>query len=561
MSGSAGVKSNLSHDEVLARLLGELTEQLRTGQRPDIEAIARQYPKLADELRELWAAAQIAEQFANHGSRSRTTAAHAPGASAAAAGVALPRPFGDYELLEELGRGGMGVVYKARQRNPERTVAIKMILRGELASKADLARFRAEAQSAARLEGHPSVVAVHEVGEVDGQPFFSMKYVEGTTLAKLVAQGPLSSREAARHVSTVCQAVHYAHQHGILHRDLKPSNVLIDGQGQAHVADFGLAKRVEGGASLTQTGAILGTPSYMPPEQASNSRGVLGPASDVYSLGAVLYESLTGRPPFKAATPMDTLMQVLEQDVVPPRLLNANVDRDLEMICLKCLQKPIDLRYATAKELQDDLDAFLQGEPIAARPLSVAHFLGRMLGETHHAAVLENWGVLWMWHSLVLIVLCSLTNVLALQGVKSVFPYLGIWGIGLGAWASIFWALRRRAGPVTFVERQIAHVWLASTLGSISLFGVEVLLGLEVLTLSPVLAILAGMVFLVKAGMLSGSFYLAAAASFATAAFMALVPSLGLFAFGLVSAACFFIPGFKYYRQRQRSPRLAGKLG
>jgi serine/threonine-protein kinase len=183
----------------------------------------------------------------------------------------------------------------------------------------------------------------------------------------------------------------------------------------------------------------------------------------------------------------------------------------------------------------------------------MAHFLGRMLGETHHAAVLENWGVLWMWHSLVLIVLCSLTNVIALEGIKSVWPYLGIWCIGLGTWASIFWALRRRAGPVTFVERQIAHVWLASTLGSISLFGVEILLDLPVLSLSPVLAILAGMVFLVKAGMLSGSFYIAAAASFATAAFMALVPSLGLFAFGLVSAACFFIPGLKYYRQRQRS--------
>jgi serine/threonine-protein kinase len=180
-----------------------------------------------------------------------------------------------------------------------------------------------------------------------------------------------------------------------------------------------------------------------------------------------------------------------------------------------------------------------------------------MLGETHHAAILENWGVLWMWHSLVLIILCTITNVLALQNVKSVFPYLGIWGVGLGTWASIFWALRRRAGPVTFVERQIAHVWLASTLGSISLFGVEILLGLEVLTLSPVLAVLAGMVFLIKAGMLSGSFYVAAAASFATAVFMAVVPSLGLFAFGLVSAACFFIPGLKYYRQRQRSAHLA----
>jgi len=560
MSGPVGVKEEAGRDELLAQLLGELTEQQRTGRQPDLDALASQHPLVADELRELWAAAQIAEEFAHQGSRSRSTvelAALASVPARAPASPPLPRAFGDYELLEELGRGGMGVVYKARQCQPERTVAIKMILRGDLASKADLARFRAEAQSAARLEAHPSVVAVHDVGEVGGQPFFSMRYVEGTTLAKLVAQGPLPQREAARHLAAISQAVEYAHQCGILHRDLKPSNVLIDVHGQPHVTDFGLAKRVEGGASLTQTGAIVGTPSYMSPEQASGSRGVLSRASDVYSLGAILYETLTGRPPFKAATPLDTVLQVLEQDVVPPRMLNAKVDRDLETICLKCLQKPADLRYPTAKLLQEDLESYLQGEPIAARPLSVVHFLGRMLGETHHAAVLENWGLLWMWHSLVLIVLCSITNVIALNQVKSVFPYLGIWGVGLGTWASIFWALRRRAGPVTFIERQIAHVWLASTLGSISLFGVELLLGLEVLTLSPVLAVLAGMVFLIKAGMLSGAFYVAAAASFLTAAFMACFPEVGLFMFGLVSAACFFIPGLKYYRQRQQSSRLA----
>jgi len=260
-------------DQRLAQLLGELTEQLHHGQEPAVDLLAKRHPDLADELRELWAAAQIAEAFSRPASEAQplgepTTQVSPIALNSPPAALSLPRDLGKYELLEELGRGGMGVVYKARQRNPERIVALKMILRGELASAADVARFRGEAQSAARLEGHPNIVSVHEVAECDGQPYFSMKYIEGTTLAKLVAESPLPPREAARYLAIVSRAVHYAHQQGILHRDLKPSNVLIDREGQPHVTDFGLAKRVEGGASLTQPGAIVGTPSYLPPEQA-----------------------------------------------------------------------------------------------------------------------------------------------------------------------------------------------------------------------------------------------------------------------------------------------------
>jgi serine/threonine-protein kinase len=544
------------HDERLAGLIAALGEEQRQGRSPDVEAAARRHPELAAELRELWAVAQLADAFAPGLTRSR--ADHAaptpyPTEPRPLPSGALPRPFGNYELLEELGRGGMGVVYKARQRNPERLVALKLILRSDTASPEDRARFRAEAEAAARLEGHPHIVPVHEVGELDGQPYFSMKYVEGTTLARLVRANPLPPRDAARLVAAIARAVHYAHERGILHRDLKPSNVLVDLQGEPHVTDFGLAKRVEGGESLTRTGAILGTPSYMPPEQAGRGRGPLGPTSDIYSLGAILYELLTGRPPFQAATPLDTLMLVLDQDVVPPRLLNPKVDRELEVICLKCLQKPADLRYATAAELADDLDRFLCGERTRAWPSGMANFVGHLFHETHHADVLENWGLLWMWHSLKILLLCLVTAALYAQGVRSHFAYLALWSIGLLVWGWLFWKLRQRGGPVLFIERQIAHLWAGGVLGSITLFAVEWLLGLPVLSVSPLLAVIAGMVFLAKGGMLSGRFYFAAAAFFLTAILMACFPSVQLVLFGVVSAVCFFVPGLKYYRQKLRS--------
>jgi serine/threonine-protein kinase len=561
MTNSAKIVPALDRDERLAQLLADLTEQLRQGRSPDLEAAARQHPDLAVELRELWAAVLLTDGLARCDPDPQSTADYAPGAGPAEclpSSTTLPRRFGDYELLEEIGRGAMGVVYKARQHSLERTVAIKMLLRGELASGTDLARFRAEAEAAARLE-HAHVVPVYEVGESAGQAYFSMKYIEGTTLARLVAAGPLPPRDAARILATISRAIDHAHRQGILHRDLKPSNVLIDRTGQPHVSDFGLAKRLPTAArpsalkGLTVSGAIVGTPSYMSPEQAAGSRGVLSPASDVYSLGAILYELLTGRPPFQAATHLDTLLLVLEQEPVAPHLLNRKVDRKLEMICLKCLQKPPELRYASAGELARDLEAYLEGEPLAIASSGLIARMSQLLSDTHHAAVLENWGLLWIWHSLVLIVLCSITNWLYLRHVDNRLPYLALWGVGMGTWASIFWALRRRGGPVTFVERQIAHVWAGSTIGSMSLFVVEWLLNLPALTLSPVLAIMAGMVFLIKAGVLSGSFYLCALACFATAIPMAIFPSIGLFLFGAVSAAGFFMHGLKYYRQSRRA--------
>jgi serine/threonine-protein kinase len=327
------------------------------------------------------------------------------------------------------------------------------------------------------------------------------------------------------------------------------------------VTDFGLAKRVGGEAhgGLTGTGAIVGMPSYMAPEQAAGGQGAPSPAADVYSLGAILYELLTGRPPFQAASVVDLLWLVRTEEAVRPRLLNRNIDPDLEMICLRCLEKRPEHRYASAAALADDLDAFLNGEPVSARASSLAYFVGRLFRETHHAAVLEQWGVLWMWHSLTIFLLCAVTSALYWCGIRSHGPYLALWSIGLVAWGTFFWQWRRRGGPVTFVERQIAHAWAAGVIASIGNFVVEVLLGLPALTLSPLLAIFAGMVFVVKAGTLSGWFYYAAAASFLTAVPMALWADSGVgpLLFGVVSAVCFFLPGLKYYRQRLRATRLS----
>ena len=284
------------------------------------------------------------------------------------ASAQVGQQFGDYELLSIIAKGGMGVVYKARQQTLNRIVAVKMILAGQLADDVDVERFRTEAEAAARLT-HPHIVAVHEIGQVGGQHFFSMEYVDGQSLADLVRESPMSPENAATYVRDIALAMDYAHSHGILHRDLKPSNVLVNAEGQPRITDFGLAKRVEENSQLTMTGMIVGTPSYMPPEQAVGNIAEIGVRSDVYSTGAILYELLTGGPPFRSATPFETIRQVLDVDPVSPRTVNPSVPQDLETICLKALQKDPSSRYATEKELADELDRFLRGLPILARPL------------------------------------------------------------------------------------------------------------------------------------------------------------------------------------------------
>lgn len=279
--------------------------------------------------------------------------------------------FGDYELLEEIAHGGMGVVYRARQVSLKRIVAVKMLLFGQFAGKTAFDRFRAEAETAARLQ-HPNIVAIHGIGETDGQPYFSMDYVAGRNLADVVRDRPLPAHQAAGYVRKIALAVQYAHTQGVLHRDLKPANVLIDEADEPRITDFGLARRLVGDSELTLTGQVVGSPNFMPPEQGVGKKARVGPTSDVYGLGALLYYLLTARPPFVAETLEATLAQVLNTEPVEPRQLNPGLPLDLETICLKCLEKDPARRYASAGDLADELDRFLKGEPIQARPIGFA---------------------------------------------------------------------------------------------------------------------------------------------------------------------------------------------
>lgn len=368
-----------SGDDRIDVFIAEYLKNVAAGSVPDRAALLVAHPDLAEELHSFFADHDRMQRFVE-------PPTIGPDEPRALPVGELVRYFGDYELLEELARGGMGVVYKARQLSLNRLVAIKMILAGQLASPADVQRFRAEAEAAANLD-HPNIVPIYEVGEHQGQQYFSMKLIGGGSLARWLKNRnadsvanreksyPKSSDQssfsqfALSVLSSVARAVHFAHQRGILHRDLKPGNILLGDDGQPLVTDFGLAKRVEGDSKQTQTGAILGTPSYMAPEQARAEK-TLTTAVDVYSLGAILYEILTGRPPFTAPTTIETVLQVLELEPVRPSLLNSRVDRDLETIALKCLEKDPAQRYESAAALADELDRWQRGEPIQAKPIS-----------------------------------------------------------------------------------------------------------------------------------------------------------------------------------------------
>ena len=369
--------------EPLAAVIADYLQAVERGESPDRQALLDAHPGLADELAAYFGDLDQINRLAAplHLQADATIGANEDPRGA----LPIVRYFGDYELEAEIARGGMGVVYRARQKSLNRPVALKMILSGQLASALDVARFRAEAEAAANLD-HPNILPIYEVSEHEGQQYFSMKLIEGGSLAGRVAELVTRPREAAALVARLARAIHFAHQRGILHRDLKPANVLLDPDGTPYVTDFGLAKRTEEDSGLTRTGAVVGTPSYMPPEQARADKQMTT-AADVYSLGAILYELLTGRPPFRAATTFETIRQVMEKEPDHPRVFNAHADRDLSAIALKCLQKAPEARYESAAALADDLDRWLNGEATVARPPSLAGQAWRWLKRNAGAAV------------------------------------------------------------------------------------------------------------------------------------------------------------------------------
>jgi tetratricopeptide (TPR) repeat protein/tRNA A-37 threonylcarbamoyl transferase component Bud32 len=357
----------MSRDERVIDLVLRADELHAQGQCVTPEELCANCPELLEPLRQALQAARWMDELPE-----KSTPKEGPITVPAKSQTERPSPSADiagYELLEVLGQGGMGIVYKARQVRLNRLVALKMIRAGEHATRRELARFRTEAQAVAQIQ-HPNIVQIYEVGEHDGLPFFSLEYVDGCSLAKQFGAMPQPPLQAARLVETLARAIHAAHQKGIIHRDLKPSNVLVAADGTLKVTDFGLAKRLDGDSGQTRTGVVMGTPSYMAPEQALGKTKEIGPAVDIYALGAVLYEALSGRPPFRGTTIWETLDQVRTQDPVPPGRLQPKVPRDLETICLKCLHKEPARRYATALDLARDLQCFLEGRPIQARPVS-----------------------------------------------------------------------------------------------------------------------------------------------------------------------------------------------
>jgi eukaryotic-like serine/threonine-protein kinase len=359
-----GVPASSPDDAQVVWALQEYRALLQAGRKPKREEFLARHRDIAPELAECLDGLDFIQAAAP---QVQTAAGTGPEVPSPSAGDVRPgNVVGDYVVLEEIGRGGMGVVYRARQQSLNRVVALKMILAGQAAAPAEIKRLRAEAEAAAHLD-HPHLVPIYEVGEHNGLPYFSMKLVEGGNLAEQMARFAKDQRAAARLLATVARAVRYAHQRGILHRDLKPANILLDVLGNPYVTDFGLARRLDRDGALSQTGGAAGTPSYMAPEQATGTTEVSTPA-DVYSLGAILYELLTGSPPFRAGTALETLRQVVGQEAERPRLKNPKVDGDLETICLKCLEKEPGRRYRCALALAEDLERWLAGEPILARP-------------------------------------------------------------------------------------------------------------------------------------------------------------------------------------------------
>ncbi len=471
----------------------EVNYRIRRGEQPTVEEYRSRFPIYAS---------SIASWYP-----SEATIAYCCPVEATPSWPALP----GYEIIAELGRGGMGVVYQARHVQIQRVVALKMILGGEHAGAEQAARFLVEARAAARLQ-HPNIVQIHEIGEHKGLPYFSLEYVDGGNLAARLQGSPPSDMEAARLVELLARTVHYAHGRGIVHRDLKPANILLTSDGVPKIADFGLAKILSEDSGATRTGVILGTLKYMAPEQASGRPKDIGPAADIYALGAILYESLTGQPPFCGETERETLRLVEEQSPQSPHFYNPRVDPALAAICLKCLQKAPADRYPTADALAEDLAAFLRGESVQAHSGTATRLLGAVLRESRYSEVMRLWSAVWMGLAVNSFLVCLTQGLLIWNDVRDYAPYCLAWiGKLLCDWG-MAWFLRVRRGPPPIpVERQLLQIWAFLWANIFLLAWLYERSGGAVGGFIPMISLQMGLDFGAMAAILGGSFYVSAA--------------------------------------------------
>ena len=537
----------------LEEVLAEYLQDAEAGITVDAEALAARHPTYRHELLQFIA---IDQQFRE---RSQTNSGAFP--KTVLSGVApLEQPestivnslqmVGEYELIEEINRGGMGVVFRARHRILRRTVAIKMLLAGTFASVEAERRFRREAAAAARLTHHGIVPVfdggvVNHPGPLQGQTWFAMAMIKGTDLARRIDSELFDSLTAAQLSIRIVDAIHYAHGKGVIHRDLKPANILLDEDSNPHITDFGLSRCYdENETLLTADGQIFGTPCYMSPEQATGTNEFIGPATDVYSLGAVMYCMLTGRPPFRASSTMATLQQVVHDAPAPPRLLNRHVHPDLESIILKCLEKKPADRYATAEELRRDLERFSRGEPVNAASIDVVGYLTRVLASSRNSEFLEGWSRALYAVSTVVLVVHVVLQFAPLTTTQATWLNAGKHTLLLG----VIW--RARDGiltPQNPVERTIWSLWIGYILSYVT---AEIMVRIDrgqTMSLYATMSLVSSVILLVLGGHLWGGCYLIGGLFTLLALMITVLPDYNIILFGGLWSLVFFLLARRYH--------------
>lgn len=537
----------------LEELLAEYLQNMEDGAIVDADALAARYPEHRNELLEFIAMdRQFRDRTQSLGGEIPLAESQNTVAVDASISNGANLNVGDYELLEEIDRGGMGIVFRARHKTLKRTAAIKMLLAGTFASSESALRFRREAAAAARLN-HPGIVAVYDVGVVDqpgplhGQTWYAMAFVEGSDLAQRIETNLFDSRSAATLMLRIADAVQFAHGRGVIHRDLKPANILLDNEGVPHVTDFGLSRcQEENETQLTADGQIFGTPGYMPPEQATGENDSVGIASDIYSLGAVLYCMLTGRPPFRANSTMATLQQVIHDAPAPPRLLNRDVHPDLESIILKCLEKQIRDRYQSVEALREDLQRFVHGEPVSAASLNLVGYLGRVLASSRNSEFVQGWS-----RALYLVAAVVMVSHLMLQFAPLTATQATVLNAGkyLLLLAVIWKARNGILTPQNSVERAIWSLWIGYILSYLAAEVMVRMPGGDGTNLHAVMSLVSSVILLVLGGHLWGGCYLIGGVFLALAPLLTAAPKYGVLCFGGLWALTFSLLGRRYSQQ------------